>query len=143
MIYSGVWRFLLIFIPSRVGRSYRKSIENPLVHLGPVWRGKVSVGALTSVKLDSLPFQQYGDLKGTLSYLSQDTYEKSLNGENGAFYRGRVNVSPSQLLTLPSGFRLTSGMTASADMKVGERRIITYLLNPIIKGLTESFREPN
>jgi hypothetical protein len=32
---------LLIFIPSRVGRSYRKSIENPLVQLGPVWRGKV------------------------------------------------------------------------------------------------------
>jgi hypothetical protein len=52
MIYSGVWRFLLIFIPSRVGRSYRKSIENPLVQLGPVWRGKVKEARILSFSMD-------------------------------------------------------------------------------------------
>lgn len=103
----------------------------------------VRIGSSTSVKLDALPFQQYGDLKGKLSYISQDTYDKSLNGEDGAFYRGRVEVHISELKSLPSDFRLTSGMTASADMKVGERLIITYLLNPIIKGLSVSFREPD
>jgi hemolysin D len=103
----------------------------------------VRIGSSTSVKLDALPFQQYGDLKGKLSYLSQDTYDKSLSGEDGAFYRGRVDVPISELTSLPPDFKLTSGMTASADMKVGERLIITYLLNPIIKGLSLAFREPD
>ena len=87
--------------------------------------------------------EQYGDLKGKLSYLSQDTYEESLDGEKGAFYRGRVNISVSELTSLPKDFKLTSGMTASADMKVGKRRLITYLLFPIIKGLSQSFTEPD
>ena len=101
------------------------------------------LGAEVSVKLDALPFQQYGDLKGELSYLSQDTYEESLDGETGAFYRGRVNIPVSELRSLPEDFQLTSGMTASADMKVGKRRLITYLLFPIIKGLSQSFTEPD
>ena len=94
------------------------------------------LGAEVSVKLDALPFQQYGDLSGTLSYLSQDTYDGSLDGEPGAFYRGRIDISAVELKKVPSNFKLTSGMTASADMKVGKRRIIDYLLFPIIKGLS-------
>ena len=101
------------------------------------------LGAEVSVKLDALPFQQYGDLSGTLSYLSQDTYDGSLDGEPGAFYRGRIDISAVELKKVPSNFKLTSGMTASADMKVGKRRIIDYLLFPIIKGLSKSFREPD
>ena len=51
MICSGVWRFLLIYIPSRIGRSYRKNIENPLFQHGPVLRGEVSWGCITSVQV--------------------------------------------------------------------------------------------
>ena len=103
----------------------------------------VRIGAQVSVKLDALPFQQFGDLTGTLSYLSQDTYDSSLDGEPGAFYRGRIDISAVELKKVPTNFKLTSGMTASADMKVGKRRIIDYLLFPIIKGLSKSFREPD
>jgi len=121
-------------------------INQPLtleVDIMPKDISDVRVGSFVSVKLDALPFQQYGDLKGQLSYLSQDTYDKSLSGEDGAFYRGRVDVPVSELAALPPEFNLTSGMTASADMKVGKRLIITYLLNPIIKGLSLAFREPD
>ena len=113
------------------------------VDISPKDVSDARLGADVSVKLDALPFQQYGDLKGTLSYLSQDTYEESLDGEKGAFYRGRVNIPVPELKSLPEDFQLTSGMTASADMKVGKRRLITYLLFPIIKGLSESFTEPD
>ncbi len=96
-----------------------------------------------SVKLDALPFQQYGDLKGRLVYISEDTYNESLSGEKGAFYRGQVDMPVAQLSSLPPDFHLTPGMLASADMKVGEKRIITYLTNPIIKGLSSAFSEPD
>ena len=103
----------------------------------------VYYGNVVSVKIDSLPFQQYGDLSGTLTFLSDDTVEESLQGEKGAFYRGRVDISDSEMLQLPEGFDLTPGMLASADLKVGERRLITYFTNPILKSLATAMREPD
>ena len=103
----------------------------------------VKLNIPTSVKLDALPFQQYGDLDGKLIYISEDTYTESLFGEKGAFYRGRIHITPSELASLPPGFRLTSGMLASADMKVGVKRVITYLTYPIIKGFSSAFSEPD
>ena len=100
-------------------------------------------GNPVSVKIDALPFQQFGDLAGTLTYISDDTVEESLQGESGAFYRGRVNVEESELVGLPEEFDLTPGMLASADLKVGKRRLITYFTNPILKSLSSAMREPD
>ena len=103
----------------------------------------VKLNIPVSVKLDALPFQQYGDLDGKLIYISEDTYTESLSGEKGAFYRGRVDIPVRELASFPPGFRLTPGMLASADMKVGEKRVITYLTNPIMKGFSSAFSEPD
>ena len=100
-------------------------------------------GNPVSVKIDALPFQQFGDLGGTLIYLSDDTVEESLQGESGAYYRGRVNVEDSELMGLPEEFDLTPGMLATADLKVGKRRLITYFTNPILKSLSSAMREPD
>ena len=100
-------------------------------------------GNPVSVKIDALPFQQFGDLAGTLIYISDDTVEESLSGEPGAYYRGRVNVEDSELMGLPGEFDLTPGMLASADLKVGKRRLITYFTNPILKSLSSAMREPD
>jgi HlyD family secretion protein len=96
-----------------------------------------------SIKLDALPFQEYGDLKGELVFLSQDTFNKSLSGEKGTFFRGRIDISREQLQSFPPDFQLTQGMLASADIKVGKRRVITYITFPIIRAFEDSFREPD
>ena len=96
-----------------------------------------------SIKLDALPFQDFGDLKGELVFLSQDTFNKSLSGEKGAFYRGRIDISREQLQSFPPDFQLTQGMLATADIKVGKRRVITYFTFPIIRAFEDSFREPD
>ena len=101
------------------------------------------MGNPVSVKIDALPFQQFGDVQGTLVYLSDDTVPESLQGDSGAFYRGRVNVEDSALVGLPEDFDLTPGMLASADLKVGKRRLITYFTNPILKSLSSAMREPD
>ncbi|MFP6732852.1 MAG: HlyD family efflux transporter periplasmic adaptor subunit, partial [Rhodospirillales bacterium] len=96
-----------------------------------------------SIKLDALPFQDFGDLKGELVFLSQDTFNKSLSGEKGAFYRGRIDISREQLQSFPPDFQLTQGMLATADINVGKRRVITYFTFPIIRAFEDSFREPD
>ena len=96
-----------------------------------------------SVKLDALPFQKFGDLKGELVFLSQDTFSESLSGEKGAFYRGRIEVPEEQLEGLPPEFQLTQGMLANADIKVSKRRVITYFTFPIIRAFEGAFQEPD
>ena len=100
-------------------------------------------GNPVSVKLDALPFQQYGDIQGTLIFVSDDTVQESLQGQSGAFYRGRVNVEDAEIMGLPEDFDLTPGMLASADLKVGKRRLITYFTDPILKSLSSAMREPD
>jgi hypothetical protein len=34
-------------------------------------------------------------------------------------------------------------MLASADMKIGDKRVVTYLTHPIMKGFSSAFREPD
>jgi len=113
------------------------------VDIDPKDISDVQIGASVSVKLDALPFQEYGDLKGSLVFLSEDTYTESVSGDKGSFYRGRVDVQPDQLKTLPPNFRLTSGMAASADLLVGERILMSYFTRPLTKGFKSAFSEPD
>ena len=121
-------------------------INQPLsleVDIDPRDISDTKVGMPVSVKLDALPFQKFGDLKGTLAFLSQDTFTESLSGEKGAFYRARVEISSDQLQTLPPEFQLTQGMLASADILAGERNLITYFTFPITRAGEDAFREPD
>lgn len=121
-------------------------VDQPLafeVDVDPKDISDVKLDIPVSVKLDALPFQQYGDLKGNLIYISDDTYDQSLSGDKGSYYRGRIDIPAKELSTLPSNFKLTPGMQAKADMKVGERRIITYITHPIMKGFSSAFSEPD
>ena len=113
------------------------------VDIDPKNVSDVKVGAKVSVKLDAMPFMEFGDLKGTLVFVSDDTFTESLSGDKGSFYRGRVDVKPEELKKMPPDFRLTSGMTASADLLVGDRKLITYFIRPITKGFRTAFSEPD
>ncbi|GIR49511.1 MAG: hypothetical protein CM15mP58_16080 [Burkholderiaceae bacterium] len=103
----------------------------------------LKVGVPVSVKLDALPFQQFGDIKGTLVYLSEDTFSEDLNGEKKPVYRARVDLEAKSVQRMRNRADLTPGMLAKADFRVGERRLITYFTNPIVRGLNSALREPD
>ena len=102
----------------------------------------VKLGMNVSIKLDSMPFQEYGDLEGELIYFSNDTFNESLSGDKGVFYRGRVKVASLKGTKMPEDFVLSQGMLATADILVGKRPLISYFTYPISKAFQESFNEP-
>jgi len=121
-------------------------IDQPLfleVDIDPKNISDIRLGMPVSVKVDSMPFQEFGDIEGKLIFISQDTFTESLSGEAGLFYRARVETVPLSSTKMPSDFLLTQGMQANADLKVGTRRLITYFTYPILKAFEESFREPD
>ncbi|MDC0158813.1 HlyD family type I secretion periplasmic adaptor subunit [Rhodospirillaceae bacterium] len=102
----------------------------------------MKLGMDVSVKLDAMPFQEFGGLDGQLIYISNDTFNESLSGEKGVFYRGRVKVRDVKQSKMPKDFVLSQGMLASADIMVGKRALISYFTYPIMKAFEESFNEP-
>jgi HlyD family type I secretion membrane fusion protein len=105
----------------------------------------VQIGDKVRVKLDAYPYLQHGALDGEVTTISEDSFSNkdSNNNATGAlFYRARIKLLTTTLDNVPSNFRLIPGMPLTADIKVGERRIITYFLRPILRGVDESLREP-
>ena len=111
--------------------------------LRPMDIARVKLGAPARIKLEALPFQRHGTLDGELRAISPDVFRRNAPAGMGedAFYRARVEVS-GQLRNAPEDFALLPGMKAEVEIKCGQRRLITYLIYPLIKGLDESFHEP-
>ena len=104
--------------------------------------GKIKVGSKSRIKLSAYPFQKYGTLDGTVRTISENTFQEQSNAlEAGAYYRTRVTVS-GKLNTKAKDFRLIPGMEAQCEIKCDRRRVIEYVLYPLIKALDEAGREP-
>ncbi|MCG5238931.1 HlyD family type I secretion periplasmic adaptor subunit [Azospirillum doebereinerae] len=104
----------------------------------------VQIGDTVQIKLDAYPFTDHGALEGVVETISEDAFTDRNNTQTGAqpFYRARVRLTKTELRGVPAHFRLIPGMPLKADIKVGERRVISYFLRPILRGLNESMREP-
>lgn len=103
--------------------------------------GKVKVGAPARIKLTAYPFQKYGTLDGVVRNISEDTLEKNAGAQSFKYYRARLTVS-GQLKGLDEKFRLIPGMESQCEIKCDRRRVIEYILYPLIKALDETAREP-
>ena len=103
--------------------------------------GKVNIGAPVRVKLTAYPFQKHGTLTGTVRNISEDTLEKQEGGQSIKYYRARITVS-GQLRNVKKDFRLIPGMEVQSEIKCDRRRIIEYVLYPLIKAFDETAKEP-
>ncbi len=111
---------------------------------------RLRVGDTVRVKLDALPFQRHGTIDGKLRVITENSFQNDKNrpaGDNKpdgqpAFFRGRIALGPLDLRDIPADFRLIPGMTTTAEIKVGRRTIISYLLDPIVRLFDEGLREP-
>jgi HlyD family secretion protein len=108
--------------------------------------GQIASEDSARVKLDAFPFQKHGTASGKVRTISQDAFrpeQQSEQPQNGApFYKVRVVLENINLRNIPQGFRLIPGMTVQAEIKTGQRTVISYFLYPLLRGLDESFHEP-
>ena len=95
-----------------------------------------------TIQLEALPAQKHGDLLGKLTYLSADTVAETLDGKPESTYRALATIEDIKLRDTPPNFRLIPGMKVTGKFKVGERRLITYFIYPIMRTIGSSFSEP-
>jgi HlyD family secretion protein len=112
--------------------------------------GHLRIGDPVVLKVDAFPFQRHGPLHGTLRAVSRESFganqpagTEPLPGiAGGAVHRGQVEIAEGTTLRLAPGLALIPGMTLTAEVKVGDRSVLGYILNPLLRGLQESLREP-
>ncbi|MBT3700163.1 MAG: HlyD family type I secretion periplasmic adaptor subunit, partial [Alphaproteobacteria bacterium] len=84
---------------------------------------------------------KHGIIKGRVRFISEDAVQTE-GREARSVYRARVELLNRDLREVPDSFRLTPGLTGSADITVGKRRIITYFIYPLVRAFDSSFKEP-
>lgn len=123
----------------------RNAVLEAEVDILPSEIGYVQNGATTRVKLDTLPFQKHGVIDGTVKTISKDIIHKQTTLGDTLVFRARIELpdDPSaNLKELLDGFLCIPGMTVSAEINVGKRKVIEYFLYPILDGLDTGLREP-
>jgi hemolysin D len=121
--------------------------------------GFVHEGQSGEIKIDTFSFTRYGLLHGEVISVSQDAItrdkpqDKSADKVQGTevsssepkgqelSYAARVSLEHTQMQVEDKLVNLTPGMAVTVEIKTGSRRIISYLLSPIIKYKQEMLRE--
>lgn len=111
--------------------------------------GHIGQGNAARLKLAAYPFQRHGFLDGVVRMVSPDAFvadnaapAPGEDGEGGVHYKARIRLTKTTLRDVGPEFRLLPGMTLTAEILVGKRRVATYLLDPVIRGLHEALSEP-
>ena len=95
----------------------------------------VKTGLPAKIKLDAYPFQDYGVVDGSVSWISPDSKvdnnsQPSLQQE---FFEIEVSLEQNYLEAEPKPISLTPGQTGTAEVVIRQRRLIDFFLDPFKK----------
>ncbi len=143
---------LMVLVPSTSKLEIEAMVSNRDI-------GFVVPGQTAAIKLDTFNFTRYGLRKGEVLSVSQDaiTRDKPVdkNGNKGEgsetsssepkgqelVYSARIALDSPDMQVDDRLVRLSPGMAVTVEIKTGSRRIINYLLSPVLRYSQESLRE--
>ena len=105
--------------------------------------GFVQVGQEVVVKLSAYEYSVYGGLKGQVQSISPDVLgdaEKVMPGAEAGYFKAMIRADRSSLRAGDKPLQVLPGMSGTADVRTGERSVLSYLLRPLMKS-QEAFRE--
>lgn len=124
-------RSLMVVVPSRDGLELEAHILNKDI-------GFVHLGQPASVKLEAFPFTRYGTIPGHVRSISRDAVpDKKL----GSVYVAMITLDQSFIEAENRKMSLSPGLSATADIRTGTRRIVSYLLSPLQTSIAQAGRE--
>lgn len=108
----------------------------------------IKVGQPVTVKLDAYDYSIFGSLRGKVVYISPDSLSDT-QGASGAgpvapdknsYYKVRAELLVNEGMNERSDqIQIKPGLTATIDIGVGKRNVLSLLLLPFSRTMTESF----
>lgn len=102
----------------------------------------VRMGQEATIKLSAYDYTIYGNLHGTVTFVSADTFkdETARNPDAEAHYKVTLAVDRSQFDDRQAKLEIRPGMQATVELETGGKTILTYLTKPLYKA-NEALRE--
>jgi hemolysin D len=122
---------LMLIVPRDARLEVEALVENRDI-------GFVDAGQAVEVKVDTFPFTRYGTLHGKVSALSGDAV---VDSERGPVYRMRVTLDEQAMKVEGRQLPLVPGMSVTVEARTGQRRLIEFVLSPLMRHLDEAARE--
>lgn len=100
--------------------------------------GFVKAGQAVEVKVDAFPYTRYGTLQGEVVHVSRDAIKDE---QQGLVFPTRIRLQHTSIAVDEQWMPLQAGMSVTAEIRTGDRRVIDYLLSPIQQYQSEALRE--
>lgn len=98
--------------------------------------GFVKSGQRVVVKVATYPFQRYGYLGGTVENISPDAIQ---DDKKGLIYKAKIKLNDDKS-SKQNQLKLLPGMSVSAEITTGQRRIIEFFLDPLMTKADKSLK---
>jgi hemolysin D len=143
---------LMVVVPADSGLEIEAMVSNRDI-------GFIHVGNEVEIKIDTFNFTRYGLMHGKVLSISQDAIQRSKPQDKAGdltvgfttassepkgqelVYAARISLDQTSMLVEESRINLSPGMAVTTEIKTGSRRIIAYLLSPLLRYRQESLRE--
>ncbi len=122
---------LMTLVPASPGLLVEAIVDNQDI-------GFVKEGQPAEIKIETFPFARYGTLHGTVLQVSNDAKQ---DDKLGLIFTTEIELPRNAMRIDERTIKLTPGMAVTAEIKTGRRRIISYLLSPLIEHANESLHE--
>ncbi|MEI7612749.1 MAG: HlyD family type I secretion periplasmic adaptor subunit [Betaproteobacteria bacterium] len=114
--------------------------------------GFVRQGQPVKLKFAAFPFQKYGMVEGVVEHVSADSADNNTGNGNTSndktpaknqplVYKALVTLRAMHLEMNAQRFALSAGMQTNAEILLGTRTVMEYLLSPVRKAWHEAGRE--
>ncbi len=99
--------------------------------------GYIQNGQEVVIKLDTFDFQEYGKVKGIVAYISPDAV---WSDSQGWIYKAKIVINKDEFKSNNPSVEIGVGMQCTAEVKIGERRIIDFFLEPLVEHFDGSLK---
>lgn len=100
--------------------------------------GFIAKGQTAAVKLETFPFTRYGLIDGEVTKIWHDAIQDE---RRGLVYKAEIALKQTRILVGSGWQDVVPGMSVSAEVHTGKRRVISFFLSPFLRYRDESLRE--
>ncbi|NJL61144.1 MAG: HlyD family efflux transporter periplasmic adaptor subunit [Methylacidiphilales bacterium] len=108
------------------------------VYLPNQYRGFVDAGMKAKIKVDAFPYQEFGIIDGTVVYVSPNAIAKDKSSGKKVF-PAKIKLNKLAVRARGQNKQLTPGMTASGEIVMRQKTILSLLIEPITRKFDEVF----
>ncbi|CQR74688.1 Hemolysin secretion protein D, chromosomal [Sporomusa ovata DSM 2662] len=122
---------LMVIVPEDVQLEVEAWIANKDI-------GFIQLAQRAEVKVETFTFQKYGTIDGEVVEISPDAVEDK---DKGRVYRVALSLDKDKVIVNDHEVYLGPGMSVTAEIKIRQKRIIEFFLDPFRQYQSEGLRE--